>query len=549
MKLNKEIHPNDLASAIKNFIFYLNLFKERINDLNVFPVPDGDTGTNMHLTLKDLDKIIETPTRLPDFLKDIAHTTLMGARGNSGVILSQFFKALLNSYEKNGSLTINSFSETFLIAAKITRESLPNPVEGTMLTIYDDIGKVIKEKKEKVDNFSELLKIIADTSIESVKETPNKLQILKDAGVVDSGALGLAIMLNSWYFSIDKDVSIEIQLEKAYEKMIEGMSRKVSESFLSNNEELEWGNCTVFTIKGSALDINKERKKIPNFGESAVITGDKNLLKIHIHVEETESILNYAKSLGEVENLFIQNMDEQTRNIQNNQLDNDESDNLDVETALISVCEGNGIVNSFLDAGMGGVKIVIGGGTNNPSVKEILDVVSKIKSYNIIVLPNDSNVIPVVKEVINMNLDKNLSMLETTSIQEGIVATFNYDSDLNYDINIKNMEEAVESSEYASITKATRDVTIKGIRINKNDYMVFKNSKINGSYKNLDHALHEIIADLYSRKDLITLFVGDQSIKDNYNDIEEKLNNDFESKEIVILDGNQKYYNYLLLAE
>ena len=142
MKLNKEIHPNDLASAIKNFIFYLNLFKERINDLNVFPVPDGDTGTNMHLTLKDLDKIIETPTRLPDFLKDIAHTTLMGARGNSGVILSQFFKALLNSYEKNGSLTINSFSETFLIAAKITRESLPNPVEGTMLTIYDDIGKV-----------------------------------------------------------------------------------------------------------------------------------------------------------------------------------------------------------------------------------------------------------------------------------------------------------------------------------------------------------------------------------------------------------------------
>ena len=148
-----------------------------------------------------------------------------------------------------------------------------------------------------------------------------------------------------------------------------------------------------------------------------------------------------------------------------------------------------------------------------------------------------------------MNLDKNLFMLETKSIQEGIVATFNYDSDLNSDVNIKNMEKAVESSEHASITKATRDVTIKGIRINKNDYMVFKNSKINGSYKNLDHALHEIIADLYSRKDLITLFVGDQSIKDNYNDIEEKLNNDFESKEIVILDGNQKYYNYLLLAE
>ena len=214
MKLNKEIQPNDLASAIKNFIFYLNLFKERINDLNVFPVPDGDTGTNMHLTLKDLDKIIETPTRLPDFLKDIAHTTLMGARGNSGVILSQFFKALLNSYEKNDSLTLNSFSETFLIAAQITRESLPNPVEGTMLTIYEDIGKTIQEKKGKIDNFSELLKIVADASIKSVKETPNKLKILKDAGVVDSGALGLAIMFNSWYFSIDKDISIEYQLEK-----------------------------------------------------------------------------------------------------------------------------------------------------------------------------------------------------------------------------------------------------------------------------------------------------------------------------------------------
>ena len=128
-------------------------------------------------------------------------------------------------------------------------------------------------------------------------------------------------MFNSWYFPIDKDISIEIQLEKAYEKMIEGLSRKVSESFLSNVEELEWGNCTVFTIKGTDLDINKERKKIPNFGESAVITGDKNLLKIHIHVEETESILNYAKSLGDVENLFVQNMDEQTRDIQNNRLE------------------------------------------------------------------------------------------------------------------------------------------------------------------------------------------------------------------------------------
>ena len=172
MKKNKEIHLNDLASAIKNFIFYLNLYKERINDLNVFPVPDGDTGTNMYLTLKDLDTIIETPTKLQLFLKEIAHTTLMGARGNSGVILSQFFKALLNSYEKNGSLTINSFSETFLIAAQITRESLPNPVEGTMLTIYDDIGNAIQEKKGKVDNFSDLLKIIVDTSIKSVRETP-----------------------------------------------------------------------------------------------------------------------------------------------------------------------------------------------------------------------------------------------------------------------------------------------------------------------------------------------------------------------------------------
>ena len=271
MNLNKEISLSKIAEILKVFIFSLDLYKEKINNLNVFPVPDGDTGTNMYLTLKNLDLDLNSKKDIKSFLLELKQSSLMEARGNSGVILSQFFQGLLNSYELNKSLSISALYNTFIIAADITRKSLPNPVDGTMLTVYEDIGLLATKSIDNCNSIQDILKVIANASVVSVKNTPNKLRILRDAGVVDSGGLGLAIMMNAWYFS-EINLNIEENLNNVYLEMIEGLSDKVSKDFLKDSGELEWGNCTVFTIKGKNMDIDIERDKISIFGKSAVTT-------------------------------------------------------------------------------------------------------------------------------------------------------------------------------------------------------------------------------------------------------------------------------------
>ena len=543
MNLNKEISLPKIAEVLKLFIFSLDLYKEKINNLNVFPVPDGDTGTNMFLTLKNLDLNIDSKEDIRSFLLDLKQSSLMEARGNSGVILSQFFLGLLNSFEQKKSLSISALANTFTIAADSTRKSLPNPVEGTMLTVYEDIGLLATKSIDNCNSIKDILKVIANASVLSVKNTPNKLRILRDAGVVDSGGLGLAIMMNAWYFS-EIDLDIEENLNSVYLEMIEGLSDRVSKEFLKDSGELEWGNCTVFTILGKNMNIEIERKKLSKFGKSAVITGDENLIKVHIHVLDGNEILNYSKTLGEVKNLFVQNMDDQTKDFSDLNKDYKK-----IETSVISICDGKGIIDAFNESGSDSMHIIRGGGGNNPSVKEIIEQIKKIKSQNIIILPNNPNIITTVNQLNELNLNKNIKIINTKSIQQGIAAIFSFDSKKEYEENINNMTESLNLVEEAYITVATRDVVIDNKSIIKNKFFTVLNDKVFDYYDNSDVALKQIVDEMFIRKDLITIFVGHDSVLKNYQNLEKELLDTQEDKELIIVDGNQSYYNYLLLAE
>ncbi|MQF85417.1 MAG: DAK2 domain-containing protein, partial [SAR202 cluster bacterium] len=365
MNTNQEISLDELISGIKNFIFCLDLYKEKINNLNVFPVPDGDTGTNMLLTLRSLDLSDSKTIDVENFLSTLKNSSLMEARGNSGVILSQFFIGLLAAYKKNNSLTLRTLAESIVNAAQTTRESLPNPVDGTLMTVYEDVGSVALKSYSKSKSLSDFLKILSEESIKSVRSTPDKLPILKEADVVDSGGLGFSMMINSWFFSTISKTSNELQnnLNNAYSEMIAGLSDSVSKEFYDETEEIEWGNCTVFTVKGEDIDIDFQRKKIPQFGKSAVITGDSSLIKVHIHVLDTSEIIDYAKKIGKVENIFIQNMDEQTKEISESR-----KDYSNINTSIISICEGDGIANLFNETVGSPMHILIGGPKKNPSI-------------------------------------------------------------------------------------------------------------------------------------------------------------------------------------
>ena len=546
MNTNQEISLDELISGIKNFIFCLDLYKEKINNLNVFPVPDGDTGTNMLLTLRSLDLSDSKTIDVENFLSTLKNSSLMEARGNSGVILSQFFIGLLAAYKKNNSLTLRTLAESIVNAAQTTRESLPNPVDGTLMTVYEDVGSVALKSYSKSKSLSDFLKILSEESIKSVRSTPDKLPILKEADVVDSGGLGFSMMINSWFFSTVSKTSNELQnnLNNAYSEMIAGLSDSVSKEFYDETEEIEWGNCTVFTVKGEDIDIDFQRKKIPQFGKSAVITGDSSLIKVHIHVLETSEIIDYAKKIGKVENIFIQNMDEQTKEISESR-----KDYSNINTSIISICEGDGVANLFNETVGSPMHILIGGPKKNPSIKDILEIVEGIESENIIILPNNPNILVTAKKLLEITDRKNIFLVETKSIQQGISSVIYFDDENSISDNLDQMKATKDSIEEASVSISTRNVSIQGKKIKKDDYISIHNDVIIDSFSDSEEALQSILSDMAQRNEIITVIVGHDSIGKNLDDIEENFYEENNEKELTIVDGNQPYYNYFILGE
>jgi hypothetical protein len=546
MNTNKEISLEKLILGINNFIFCLNLYKEKINNLNVFPVPDGDTGTNMLLTMKSLDLTYEENMTVEDFLFSLKNSSLMEARGNSGVILSQFFLGLLSAYKNNKILSFKTLADAIVNAAKTTRESLPNPVEGTLLSIYEDVGSIATKNFETSKDLSGFLKILSVQSIKSVKDTPNKLQILKDADVVDSGGLGFAMMINSWFYSTvyNNQEDIKKKLNEAYLEMISGLSDSVSKDFYDDSEEIEWGNCTVFTVRGENMDISKYRKEIPEFGKSAVITGDSSLMKIHIHVLETDQIIEYANAIGKVENIFIQNMDDQTKDI----LDS-KKDYKNINTSIISICEGKGVINLFNETAGNAMHILIGGPKKNPSINDILEIVKNIKSKNIIILPNNPNILVTVKKLLEISDREGIGILETKSIQQGISSVVYFDDSKTLEENIKVMNKGIASIEEASVTMSTRDVNLNGKDIKKNEYIAILNDEILDSFNNPRRALEYLLNDMSSRNEILTVIIGHDSIEEDHEKLEESFYEQNNDNELMIVEGNQPYYNYFILGE
>ena len=546
MNTNQEISLDELISGIKNFIFCLDLYKEKINNLNVFPVPDGDTGTNMLLTLRSLDLSDSKTIDVENFLSTLKNSSLMEARGNSGVILSQFFIGLLAAYKKNNSLTLRTLAESIVNAAQTTRESLPNPVDGTLMTVYEDVGSVALKSYSKSKSLSDFLKILSEESIKSVRSTPDKLPILREADVVDSGGLGFSMMINSWFFSTISKTSNELQnnLNNAYSEMIAGLSDSVPKEFYDETEEIEWGNCTVFTVKGEDIDIDFQRKKIPQFGKSAVITGDSSLIKVHIHVLDTSEIIDYAKKIGKVENIFIQNMDEQTKEISESR-----KDYSNINTSIISICEGDGVANLFIETVGSPMHILIGGPKKNPSIKDILEIVERIESENIIILPNNPNILVTAKKLLEITDRKNIFLVETKSIQQGISSVIYFDDENSISDNLDQMKATKDSIEEASVSISTRNVSIQGKKIKKDDYISIHNDVIIDSFSDSEEALQSLLSDMAKRNEIITVIVGHDSIGKNLDNIEENFYEENNEKELTIVDGNQPYYNYFILGE
>lgn len=541
IKLNS-LDSSKLISAIESFSVALNLNTETINALNVFPVPDGDTGTNMYLSVKYILENLEEKDNkksINALAKDIAKLSLLGARGNSGLILSQFFKGLSQSLENKNILDSTSFAKCLDYATKNAYDSLPNPVEGTMITVFRECADQAKLEIEKNSDLPELVSNVTKTSIESVRNTPKLLPVLDEADVIDSGGFGFAVMLTALMKLITQDKSPLKKLEVPMPDS-KSFSGKISKEFLSEHELDEWGFCTTFSVEANEekFDLKSIQKELELLGKSVAVDAMENIIKIHVHVENSDTAITYGKKLGKVSNIEIGNMDKQFFNMKNKKSE------LQYNYEIVTFASGEGIAELIDSAGWGITKIIRLNKNGLPSISEILEVINNCESASIILITNNPNLIATTNQISDLT-KKIVTIIPTKNEQEGVSALFAFNPDNDININSELMKESYLSISTGFVAKSSRNVTLNNTEIKKNMYFGILDKVVHNTGKNKLEVLNSLINDNIKEEKFITIFSKDKLNNDEVKKIEDLLNN----YEIEIIYGGQLLQDFLVSAE
>ncbi len=541
IKLNT-LDSVQLSKAIQSFSKSLEINLETINALNIFPVPDGDTGTNMYLSVKYIlenlnEKDKEKPINI--LAKDIAKLSLLGARGNSGLILSQFFKGLSQSLKNKKFLDSNSFAKCLDLATKNAYNSLPNPVEGTMITVFRECAEQANLEVSKKSDFPKLISNVAEISIESVRNTPKLLPVLDEAGVIDSGGFGFAIILTTLMNFIcgNKSPSKKLEVPMPDSKSFEG---KINLKFLSEHELDEWGFCTTFSVETNEnnLDLKSIQKELEIIGKSVAVDSMENILKIHVHVENSDIAISYGKKLGKVSNIEIGNMDKQFFNLKNNK------PSINYNFEIVTFASGEGIAELIHSAGWDITKIIRLNNNALPSISEILEVINNCEADNIILITNNPNLIASTNQIDELS-KKIVTVIPTKNEQEGISALFAFNPDNDIETNSKLMEESYLSISSGFVAISSRNVKLNGVDIKKNNYFGILDKIVHKTGKNKLEVLNSLIKNNIEEEKFITIFSKDKLNSTETEKIESLLNN----YEIEIIYGGQSLQEFLISAE
>ena len=523
--------------------------KNSINALNVFPVPDGDTGSNMAMTIMAAKSELEKTEKVNDISvisKLISQNMLLGARGNSGVILSQIFKGFSKSFQDKKEVTIIDMVEAFSIAAKTAYSAVLKPVEGTILTVIRQVSEDLKEKISINYDFNELFKEVVLLARNSCDNTPNLLQVLKDVGVTDSGAEGLFAIFEgmSLYFQ-DKPVSINDNNED--------VKKFISDTEVYNGE---FGYCTEFILDiDNPKKFNKEEitQKLEKNGSSMVIVQDDNLFKVHIHTKKPGSILNLVNSFGQFVKIKIENMTIQANNSKDNanNFNNKIKDELKISNikkcGLISCNYGQGIIN--LAKEYGADFVVEGGQTNNPSTKDLVNAIQSVNAKTIFILPNNSNIILSAQQAATIVNDKKIVIIPTKSQAQCLSVIMSFSQENSETENQLLMKSTLKNIKYAEIAPSIKDVKINGFKIKKGEYMAVVQNKIVGTSKTYNEPAKIALEKMLSvDSQIATIIYGQDASEADAKELAIYLETNY-GIETQIYSGEQKIYPYFISVE
>ena len=513
----------------------LNKNKSIVDSLNVFPVPDGDTGTNMSLTmnaaLNEAKKVSDGNVEI--VAKAIAKGSLLGARGNSGVILSQIFRGFAKGCEEKEELEIDDFIEALNLAAKTAYKAVLKPVEGTILTVVRKTAEKAEELKEADLKINEAMNIILERSKEILNQTPEYLDVLKQAGVVDAGGKGLVFIFEGFEHVLSG---------KTADDIIEFEEKEVFHAQKSiNTEDIKFAYCTEFIIR-TKNDDNDLRKSIEKLGDSMVYVKDDDIIKVHVHTNNPGIALEHALKVGELINIKIENMKEQHSSI----LEDSYDDELK-KYGFIAVAMGDGISKIFKDFGVD--YIIEGGQTMNPSTDDIVKAIEKINAENIFILPNNSNIILAANQAKSLS-DKNISVIPSKSIPQGISAMIGFDGSKNFEDNMSVMEENLKTVKTVQVTFSVRDTVFDGVEIKENDILGIRDGMISSNGTDMEKVIMETIDTTVDEEtEIITLYYGSDISEDSANEIAEKLEEKYDEIDIEVYYGGQPLYYYIFSVE
>ncbi len=529
-----------LKRLIKAGLAWLERHQAAINSLNVYPVPDGDTGTNMLLTMQSAYREIQdSPEEEAGVIAHkVAHGALMGARGNSGVILSQIFRGFARALDGVKAFDTVLFASALREAAATAYKAVIKPVEGTILTVAREAAEAAVGAAAVSQDLRYVLAQVVREARESVTRTPSLLPVLAEAGVVDAGGQGLFIILEGMLrYSRGERLTIDTELAAAMDLQTTHLE-----------QEEGYGYDVQFIIHGEGLDVEEIRATIAAMGDCALVVGDSRTVKVHVHTPEPGTPINYGAGLGSLSRVIVENMQEQYQDfiLSKAQPPAPPPEPLS-EIGTVVIAPGPGLVKVF--ESLGASAVVSGGQTMNPSTEDLLKAVESIPRNDIIILPNNKNIVLAAQQAQALS-KKNVEVVRTITVPQGIAAllALNYQADLA--TNARVMAEAAKTIQTAEVTTAVRSVQINGIRVQEGQAIGLINGVLQVTGESPEEVVQAALKQMKAEEyEIITIYYGEAVTADQAQDLADRLAALYPDQEIELVDGGQPYYQYILSVE
>lgn len=540
-----------LAKAAR---IWLDKNHQHVNALNVFPVPDGDTGTNMLLTMRSAyDRIAPLEEEHVGKMADtLARGALMGARGNSGVILSQIWRGLARGLRDKETFTAADLAAAIQEASDTAYGGVMRPVEGTILTVIREGAEEATDAITKSGDLRFLLERLLDRCEQALERTPEQLPILAQAGVVDSGGQGLVYIfegmlryVNGEMGDLDEELALVAQTQSNG-----GVSAQ--ELAMPEDGNIENPYDVQFILLGENLNVEEVRNKIDSMGDSTVVVGDETTIKVHIHVEDPGEPISYGTSLGKITDVVVENMQLQMEEIVHATEGVSTPEPIEVtvepgQIGVVAVSAGKGLSQIFRS--LGAAFIINGGQTNNPSTEEIFQAIQDVPTDKVVVLPNNKNIFLAAEAARDLS-PKNVMVVPTRTVPQGFAAMLCLDPDGDLEDTVAEMQTAVSEVATGELTRAVRSVTLDGVEVNEGEYIGLVNGRLRASGENMMAVFEQMLAVMeVDEREILTLYYGSDVSANDAQTVAAEINELYEDVEIELMPGGQPHYFYILGAE